>query len=68
MFVTYPSTDKLHIKRERNRLAAERCRKKKLELIDTLQAENERLKCEVDHLRMELAQIQQLKGGHPGMK
>ena len=62
--IPYPaSTDKLYIKRERNRLAAERCRRKKLELIDALQAENERLKMEVDKLRMELVQIQQMQQG-----
>ena len=47
--------DKANVKRERNRLAAERCRRKKLELIDSLQSENEQLKMELEHLKMELA-------------
>lgn len=55
-----PMLDKINEKRERNRLAAERCRKKKSELIENLQTENDELKGEIDRLKQELLSIRQL--------
>ena len=45
--------DVLRIRREKNRLAAERCRARKSNLIMTLQAECDQLRCERDRLRAE---------------
>lgn len=46
-------------KRERNRLAAERCRNKKVQLIRHLQLENERLRSEIQMLHAEVMRLRE---------
>lgn len=51
------SLDPASRKRERNRLAAERCRQRKTDLIDTLQKECEELRVEREKLLLENAKL-----------
>lgn len=52
-------------KRERNRLAAERCRQRKAQLIDSLQKECDELKAERERLLAENARLMQALGIFP---
>lgn len=49
--------DALSLRREKNRLAAERCRQKKTMLIETLQQECDELRLEKERLLMENARL-----------
>lgn len=53
------AVDKLALKRERNRLAAERCRTRRLETISALQTECDSLRAEIDRLRAENSSLRE---------
>jgi hypothetical protein len=57
--VTDPVAKKSVARREQNRVAAERCRQKKLDLISSLQLECEALRRERDNLQAELIRLKQ---------
>lgn len=66
---SYPSGrggDKAQVKRERNRLAAERCRARKLNMISSLQEQCSRLRQERDQLMLENQRLKGILLGTPG--
>lgn len=58
--------DKAQAKRERNRLAAERCRARKLNMISSLQEQCSRLRQERDQLMLENQRLRGILLGAPG--
>ncbi|KAM3824929.1 LOW QUALITY PROTEIN: fos-related antigen 1 [Vipera latastei] len=53
--------ERRRLRRERNKLAAAKCRNRRKELTDTLQAETDQLEAEQSGLRKEIAELQKQK-------
>ncbi|XP_063172725.1 fos-related antigen 1 [Candoia aspera] len=59
--LTPEEEERRRLRRERNKLAAAKCRNRRKELTDTLQAETDQLETEQSGLRKEIAELQKQK-------
>ncbi|XP_044304558.1 fos-related antigen 1 isoform X2 [Varanus komodoensis] len=59
--LTPEEEERRRLRRERNKLAAAKCRNRRKELTDTLQAETDELEAEQSGLRKEIAELQKQK-------
>ncbi|XP_070622737.1 fos-related antigen 1 [Erythrolamprus reginae] len=59
--LTAEEEERRRLRRERNKLAAAKCRNRRKELTDTLQAETDQLESEQSGLRKEIAELQKQK-------
>ncbi|XP_061461837.1 fos-related antigen 1 isoform X2 [Rhineura floridana] len=59
--LTSEEEERRRLRRERNKLAAAKCRNRRKELTDTLQAETDQLEAEQSGLRKEIAELQKQK-------
>ncbi|XP_007431860.1 fos-related antigen 1 [Python bivittatus] len=59
--LTPEEEERRRLRRERNKLAAAKCRNRRKELTDTLQAETDQLEAEQSGLRKEIAELQKQK-------
>ncbi|XP_061644175.1 fos-related antigen 1a isoform X1 [Phyllopteryx taeniolatus] len=59
--LSHEELDRRRIRRERNKLAAAKCRNRRRELTDTLQNETEQLEDEKSRLQKEIAELQKQK-------
>ncbi|XP_063002289.1 fos-related antigen 1 [Elgaria multicarinata webbii] len=59
--LTAEEEERRRLRRERNKLAAAKCRNRRKELTDTLQAETDELEAEQSGLRKEIAELQKQK-------
>uniref|UniRef100_A0A8C6Y4W3 FOS like 1, AP-1 transcription factor subunit n=1 Tax=Naja naja TaxID=35670 RepID=A0A8C6Y4W3_NAJNA len=60
-FLTPEEEERRRLRRERNKMAAAKCRNRRKELTDTLQAETDQLEAEQTGLRKEIAELQKQK-------
>ncbi|KAJ8255049.1 hypothetical protein GJAV_G00200380 [Gymnothorax javanicus] len=60
-FLSHEDLEKRRIRRERNKMAAARCRNRRRELTETLQNETDQLESEKSRLQKEIAELQKEK-------